>query len=60
VFWSTETALEEVRERQRELREQFRRAQLLADTRREANGTRSAPGPLSWVARRLRAAAERP
>ena len=60
MFWSSETAYEQVRERQRELREQARRAQLVARARRETSRARSGPGPFSRAARRLRAAIERP
>lgn len=61
MFCHTEAAYEEVRQRQRELREQALRAQLLARARREAalagsSGSRRR----SWFGRRVRVDLARP
>jgi hypothetical protein len=61
MFFPSEAAYEEVRRRQRELREQAMRAQLLARARREAMlAGRPAPHRRNWLARRLRADVARP
>jgi len=61
MFFPSEMAYEEIRQRQRELLEQAARAQLLARVRREAAlaGTRM-PRRRSWLARRVRADLARP
>jgi len=61
MFCPSETAYEEIRQRQRELREQATRAQLLARARREATpADRPIPRRRSWLARRFRADLARP
>lgn len=61
MFCPSETAYEEIRRRQQELREQAARAQLLAHARREAMlAGRSGPRRRSWLAKRFRANLARP
>jgi hypothetical protein len=61
VFCHSEAAYEEVRQRQRELRERSQRSQLIARTRREATlaGSRE-PRRRNWFARLTRADLARP
>jgi hypothetical protein len=61
VFFHSEAAFDEVRQRQQELRDRALRAQLLARSRREAAlaGSRE-PRRRSWFARRQRANLARP
>lgn len=61
MFVPSETAYEEIRRRQRELREQAARSLLLARARREAMLTGpTTPRRRGWLARHFRADLARP
>jgi hypothetical protein len=62
MFFPSELAYEEVRQRQRELHEKAARAHLLAGLRREeaARARLARPGRRSWLGRRFRTNLARP
>jgi hypothetical protein len=62
MFFPSELAYEEVRQRQRELLEKAARAHLLARARREeaAQARRARPSRRSWLGRRFRTNPARP